>query len=301
MALEFTEDFVKEQGLSPEQVTAIAENANTWHDSQVVELKGTFEGEANKNAEAILNGAAGKIATTTSVSRKEGEKIADYISRAWEGFSSAEKAGLATVKADYEAKLKDFDGDAGTKQELQTTKEALDALQIKTANYDDIAPYKEKYEALETEHGTMKEKVVFGNVKPVFPDTANEYEATAKWKDFVNSVKKDYKVELVDGESVAIDKENPHKTIKIKDLLAKNEEITALLAGRAQNGPNGKPVSKTVVEGIPFEVPSDLSSKDRASLIRTELLKTGLNIMSKEYSVKFAEYNDKIRKQQTAV
>ena len=302
MALEITEEFATEHGLSAEQVTAVTGFVNPWHEEQVVELKGTYDGKANENAEAILNGAATKITEITSVSRNDGEKVADFMLRAWGNYSTSEKTALEEAKADYDKKLAEFDGDAGTKEALRLAEEKLDSLQQKTADYDDIVAYKDKYESLSTEHITMKEKVVFGNVKPNFPDTVDEYRAKAKWSEFMDNVKKDYDVELVDGESMAISKENKHKVVKLSELLSKDEEITTLLAGRQQNGTNGKPVQKKSIEGVPFDVPVDAKSSDINKLVMDYLLSKPdtANMMSQEYSKQYGELYNKIKGQQTA-
>lgn len=300
MALEITEEFATEHKLTPEQVAAVTGHANTWHENEVVELKGTYDGKANENAEAILNGAATKITEITKVGRNDGEKVADFMLRAWGNYSTAEKTALEEAKADYDKKLAEFDGDAGTKEALRLAEEKLDGLQKKTADYDDIVGFKDKYESLATEHVTMKEKVVFGNVKPNFPDTANAFEAKARWNEFMDNVKKEYDVELVEGESMAVSKENKHKVIKLSELLAKDEEITKLLAGRQQNGTNGQPIPKKTIEGVPFDVPVEATSADISKLVKDHLLGQGLAIMSQEYSKQFGELYNKIKGQQTA-
>lgn len=300
MALELTKEFIEENKLTDEQVKAITPHVNTWHDTQVVELKGEYDTKAHDNAQAILDGAATSITKITKIDRKEGEKVADFMARSWTDFSKAGQAELDTKKAEYEAKIKDFKGDDATKEQLQDTLNKLDAIQKKTADYDELSEIKGKFETLSTEHLSMKERVVFGNEKPKFPETVDEYRAKAKWDEFVDKVKKDYDVELVDGESMAISKENKHKIVKLKDLIASDESISKLMEGRKQTGPGGEEVEKIKIDGIPFDVPKDLTSKDRAELIRVELAKQGLDKMSTAYSTKFAEYNDKIRTQQTA-
>ena len=300
MALELTEEFTTEHKLTPEQVTAVLGHANTWHDNQVVELKGTYDGKANENAEGILNGAAGKITELTSVGRNDGEKVADFMLRAFNGYSTTEKIALTKAKEEYDEKLANFKGDEATAQELSDLREKFDKLQEKTANYDDLIGFEEKYNTLSTEHLTMKERVVFGNEKPNFPDTVDEYRAKAKWNEFMDRVKKDYDVEFVDGESMCINKENKHKIVKLKDLVAGDEEITKLLAGRQQNGANGQPVNKAKIDGIPFDVPQDMSSAELSKFLTTEISKTIPNIMSTEFSNKFGEYYNKIKGQQTA-
>lgn len=302
MALEITEDFAKEHSLTPEQVTAVTGHANTWHDATVVDLKGDWDKKANTDAQGILDGALKLVVDTTKIARNDGEKAGEYIPRAWTEFSKTEQTELDKLKVEYQEKLDNFKGDEATKVELQEAKDKLDAAQKKYADYDDLVGFKDKYDTLSTEHLTMKDEVCFGKVCPKFPDTVNTFEANHKWKDFVNGVKKEWTVELVDDEPMAINKENTHKTVKLSELVDKNEDLKELLKGREQKGPGAKPTGDLVtVDGIPFQVSKETDTKTRSELIQKHLSEKGIAVHSSEYSTQFGEINKKIVEwQQTA-
>lgn len=141
----------------------------------------------------------------------------------------------------------------------------------------------------------MKLQIAFQSVKPTFPDTVNAYEAKAKWDEFISDVKTKYTIELVENEAICKDKDNEYKTIKLKDLVDKDANITQMLQGRQQIGTGGKQVDVTKVDGVPFDVPKELDSEGRSKLIKEHLISKGLNITSAEYSKQFAELNNKIK------
>lgn len=146
----------------------------------------------------------------------------------------------------------------------------------------------------------MKIMTAFSDVKPAFPDTVNSYEADAKWNEFKSNVLKDWNIEMVDGEAIAISKENKHKQQKLKEMVAKDENISDLLKGRQQKGPNGNPADLVTIEGVPFKVPNGATSAERSKLIRDYLTKEGISTTDASYASKFAELNKKIKEQQTA-
>ncbi len=302
MALENTEELAKENGLTAKQVTAVTGHANTWHDATVAELKGGWDTKANTDAQGILDGALSMIVKNTGVQRNDGEKAGDYIPRAWGDFSKTGQSEIDTLKLDYEEKLKNFDGDSGTKEALLVAETKLDEAQKKYANYDELTGYKEKFDTLSTEHLSMKEEVCFGKVKPAFPNTVNEYEGKAKWNTFVADVKKGWNIELVDGEPTVISKENKHKTMLLSDLVKANDVISELSKGRTQEGTNSSQTDNVVtIEGVPFPVPENCDAKKRSELIQAHLATKGIAKHSPQYSKEFGDLNSKIiTKQQTA-
>lgn len=300
MALEITKEFATEHGLSEEQVTAVLAHGNTWHDTEVSDLKKGWDDKANTDAQGILDGALKLVVDKTGVKREEGEKAGDFFPRAWTEFSKTGQTEIDKLKTDYELKLKEFDGDADTKKALEQAEQKLDEAQKKYADYDDLTGFKEKFETLSGEHLTMKDEVCFGKVRPNFPDTVNEYEGKAKWSAFVDGIKKEWNIELVEGEPMAINKENPHKTTPLVDLLKKDEELSKLMEGRQQGGPGGKQSGKmTTIEGVPFEVPEGMDAKKRSEVIQEYLAGKNIAKHTPEYSKLFGVYNTKILGQQT--
>ena len=306
MAFELTEDFVKDNELTEAQVTALTTFGSAYSETMTADLKKeydeTYKNTANTNADNIINDAIKSTwkATGFELERNQGEKNADYMVRYNSAMLQDKTTAIDALKLDYETKLENFDGDAGTKKQLTDAITELDALKQKTANYDDLVGYETKFNDLSTEHLTMKDEVCFGKVRPNFPDTVDEYRARAMWGECIDSIKKEYKVELVDGEPIAISKENEHRTFKLKDLVHKDETITKLLEGRQQNGPNAGVINKVKIEGVPFDVDIKASSKDIHALLDDQLVKSGLARTSTEYSKKYGEYYEIIRKQKTA-
>lgn len=296
---EINEEFAKANNLTTEQVTAIKGSVTTYHTTEVAELKKGWDGKANDDAQGILTGAAKSITDITGIERTNGEKIADFISRSWEGHSTTKTAELTKSKADYDEKLKNFKGDEATAAELLKTQESLDVLMLKTKDYDTLKDSAEKLTPLQEQYDAMKKRVAWGGVKPNFPDTINEYEAGAKWSECIANIEKEYTIEFDGDKAVGVNKENKHNILPLKDLVGKDETITKLMEGRQQTGANGKQTELQKIEGVPFDVPKDANSAKRAELISIHLASKGVGNMSPEYPKLFAELNSKML-QQTA-
>ena len=276
-----------ELGLTPEQVAGM----QPLYESHVADLKGGWDGVANKNAEGIINGAISPIIKETGINRNDGEKAADYLTRVGTSFLSGKTAELDRVKAEYEGKIKGVNGSETLSAEYEAMKIKHDEVLQKYSNYDELSEKAAKADEYGTQLSTMKLEVAFGNVKPSFPDTVNKYEAVAKWNELKAAILETNTIELVDGVAMAVDKENPHKVAKLQDLVDKNEGIANLIQGRQQSGTGAKEASKVTIEGVPFEVPANATSEDRNKLIKEYLLKEGVSLISAEYSKKFSEYN----------
>lgn len=287
-----TQEVVTELGLTEAQVASINEKGSNY----VADLQKGWDNKANENAEGILNGAITKIVETTKVQRNQGEKVADYIERASSTHLSTLKTDLETAKADYAQKLKDFKGDDATKAELEIAKNELDKAKQTLANFDDIKAKADRLEPLETEYKNMKLQIAFQSVKPNFPETVNSYEAKAKWEEFISGVQNKYTIELVDGVAICKDKENEYKTVKLNELVEKDEELTKLTQGRVQQGTGARQIDKVKIDGVPFDVPKGASSEERSKSIQEHLLKEGIAKTSPEYAKKFKEFNDLILK-----
>jgi len=286
--------------LSAEQITELGlteENAPkvvTFLSEQIATSKQEFEGLANKNAEAILDGALDKIATDTSIARTQGEKAGDYINRAWGEFNTSKLSAVEQKKLEYEQKVKDFKGNDDLISKITNLETEKDTLLQKYANFDELKEKAEKFDPLYDKYNKTKLQVAFNSVKPNFPDTVNKYEAKAKWDEFKNSVLDKYDLEIVDGEPKAVDKENKHRILKLSDLLSKDENINTLLQGRQQAGTGSKETKLSDIEGVPFKVPEGIDAEQRSKLIREYLATKGINSTSNDYASKFAELNKAI-------
>jgi len=294
MALDFITDDVKtELGLTDEVITKL----EPLYTNRIAELKNEYDGTANTNAENIILGAINATAAKYKVDlpRNAGEKNADYLARLNEKVVESQKSGVEQLKADYEQKLKDFKGGDALQSELNAAKAKLDEALQKYADYDTLKSTAEKYEPLAQENAAFKKQVAFGSVKPSFPDTVNEYEAKAKWNDFVKSVETTWSIEVVDGEAIAIDKENPHKQTKLSELVAADKNISELMQGRQQRGAGGNPVNLSKVEGLDFEVPVKADSATLTQAVDDYLVRKGVSKTSDDYGKQFGELYKKAK------
>lgn len=266
---------------------------NTVFADTIADVKKEYDGKANKDAEAILNGASDKIKEVFGIERQQGEKITPYILRVNESKAEALKAEYLKAKTDYETKIANFKGDEESKAELNKYKENYDKLLLKYVDYDTLKEKATKYDPLEAEYKTMKTETAFAISRPNFPQEANKYEVEAKFKDVKNSILNAYDIEFENGNAIAVDKENVHKRVKLTDLINKDENIISLLKGRTQNGVGSQPASKEI-KGVPFKVPDGIDSKERSRLIREYIVGQGTPFDSQEYPALFASINKAI-------
>jgi hypothetical protein len=288
-----TQEVATTLSLSPEQIAGIT----PLYDGHLANLKKEWDGKANTNAEGIINGALSKINEVTKVARLEGEKAADYITRAGLASISEQKTNVSALELEYQNKLKEFKGDEATKLELQNAKTELDNAKKILADFDNIKAKADKYDETEQTLSKLKLQVSFSNVKPKFPDIVNAYEAKAKWEEFKNSVLEKYEIQLVDGEAIAVDKTNNYTNIKLSELVKNDKNITELLAERQQAGTGARASGNDKsIEGLPFKVPQDAktNTSERAKVISEQLTKEGIAVLDPNYTKKFAEYNLKI-------
>lgn len=285
-----TAEVQKEIGLTPEQI----EKITPLYSGHIAELQKQWDGKANKDAEGILTGAATSIEKVTGIKRNEGEKIADYYTRSGSEFFKTKETEIGTLKADYEKKLKDFDGSPELKAELEQAKTKLNDLLQKQADYDSIKEKADKYEPLAQNFTRLELEVSFQSAMPTFPETVNPYEAKAKSDECKQNILKEWDVKFIEGQAIGVNKENPYKTEKLKDLILKDVEIAKLMEGRTQQGSNTNPANLQKIEGVPFDVPKGATSSERTTLIRDYLAKQGIGTMHTQYSSKFEELNLKI-------
>jgi hypothetical protein len=293
MEFEIKEDLAKEIGLNDDQIQRI----KTYGKDYIADLHKSWDDkvkqEGNQYAEGILSGAAKLVEEKTGVNRKQGEKLADFFSRTGETYLTTKQQELDQLKSSYEEKIKGVkDGDKLAAE--------LESYQKKVAELEPLQEYKSKYDELLGQHLTLKETTAFTSIKPRFPEGINEYEAEAKWNQFVSSVKEKYTIEMVDGKALAVDKENKYKQKDLSELVKENQELTDLLSKDGNKGNDGKagfqakPNPTTKIDGVPFEVPVKADSTTRANLIREYLVKQGVSTISDDYAKRFKELNDKI-------
>ncbi len=180
------EDFIKTNELNETQVTAIKKAG----DDEVATLQNEWQGKANEDAEGILHGATKEVQDLTGIIHEKGQKIADYLPLAANGYLSGAQASLERSQKDLDEKIKNAGTDEVLKAELQTSKDKIESLQKIEAEHSEWmkGDYKNLYEKTNTELSTTKKQVAYSNVKPKFADGVNEYEAKAKWNEFKSRV-----------------------------------------------------------------------------------------------------------------
>jgi len=294
--MEFTEEFIQENGLTEEQV----EKVLGFTQEHISEKEKEWSGKANENAERIIEGAAKKVEDVTGIQREKGQKLADYLSLASENYFKGQKTALERKEQELGDKLKNSGHNDTLVAELDEVKSQLDKLKEKEAQFAEWEEndYKGKYENISKEHENMKLEVAFSKIKPTFPESVNKYEADFKWSQFQKDVLAKYDIKIVDGEAIGVDKENEYKQVKLADLAKKDENLSALTKG-TQKGLGSKPKS-VKIEGVPFEVPENATPKERTEAIKEYLSSKGIAKTDKNYAKEFAELNSKILAQKTA-
>lgn len=296
--MEISKEVAESLNLTEDQIKGVSE----FGKGHIAELQKEWDSKANENAQNILNGVVGSLHEKTGfkLDRNQGEKHADYLSRYSSTYLEKQKGEIESLKSDYETKLKEFKGGDALKSELDAAKSKMDEALKKYADYDEVKAKAEKADNYEQELSGLKLQVAFNSNKPSFPDTVNTYEAKAKWDEFQKKVLDENIIEIVDGEAMAVSKDNKYKTAKLSDIIAKDEIIQGLVQGRQQKGTGGKPIDNEKLEGVPFEVPKDADSATKSKLIRDYLATEGIKPTDSQYSKKFSELNAKIREAKKA-
>lgn len=293
--MEFTEDFVKEHALNETQVAAL----KTFHTDAVANEKKAWDEklktDGNEYAKTAVNAFIEPIEKETGVKRVKDEPAEDYLKRATGSHLAAKQAEVETLKAEYAEKIKNGGTDAAMKEELTKAKAEVDRLKQIEAEYEPIKGIKEKYDATVTELSTFKLNAAFRDVKPTFPETVNTYEADAKWNGFKNAILAKYNIEIFEGESIAIDKDNEHKRYKLSELAAQDKDLAELTKGRQQPGSGAKVAGEVTVEGVPFKVNPEATSEERSAAVREYLMKEKkMSVTDPNFSKEFKAIYDKI-------
>ncbi len=294
--MDLSKEFIEEHKLEEAQVKAVTE-LTAGH---IADLKGEWDGLADKNTNGILEGVILHTSKSTGfkLSRDQGEKHGDYLKRFNEAYLLESRTKLDGQRLEYEEKIKNVKGSETLSKEFETLQLKHSELQKKEATFDELnsSGIKDKYDTLIKETNSLKIGNAFNSVKPSFPDTVNAYEVLAKWDTFKKEILNSNTLESVDGEWIAVDKENKHKTTKLTDLVSKDADLTKLMEGRQQTGTKTKEVNLKDIEGVPFQVPENANSIERSKLIKDHLLSKGINPTHPDFTGKFAELNSKILK-----
>ena len=292
--MSLSEEFIKNNGLTPEQATKI----NNFYSTEVIpDLKKGWDGKANTDAEGILTGAAKYAAEKlgVTVEREQGEKYADYLQRISDLSIKSKLDAFSEKETELENKIKNFKGGDELKSQLDELKIKNDDLLKEIAKLEPLKGFDTKYENVQGELEQLKLSIGFDRVKPSFPESVNKYESAAKWSEFKNSVLQGHNIEIADNIAYAIDKENPHKKVKLSELVDADSAIQELLKGRHQNRNHAFSVDSKKVEGIPFEVPVGLASENQSKLVGEYLEKKLGSKLHSDYTSEFRELLQKVK------
>jgi len=286
--MEFEKEFVEQNQLSPEQVTAITEKVSSHINSEL-------GSKVHEHTETNLGKIWGSVKEVTGIDRNQGEKYADAIKRATDLHFKTTKENLELQKTQLQEKIANTKGDETLKQELESVKEQLDGYKQKAATFEEWekADYKGKYEQANTKLSTMEKRIAFNSVTPAKPENVNEYEWNAKWKEWQGEIlEKNNLVFDEEGTAWAVDKENEFKKEKLSSLARQNETLQSLLKGREQKGLNSQQ-KKVSVEGLPFDIPENASRSEIQKLIKEYLAENrkDLKQFSPQYSTEYAKLN----------
>jgi len=270
--MSLSEKFIQENNLTPEQVAKI----NGFYSTEVIpELKKGWDGKANTDAEGILTGAAKYASEKFGIQeeRRQGEKLADFLERISDLSMQSRIDAFSKKELELNDKIKNFKGSDELKSQLDKLRTKNDDLLRKIATLEPLEGFDEKYKNSQEELEQLKLSIGFDRVKPIFPESVNKYESTAKWSEFKNSVLKEHNIEFNDNIVYAINKENPHKKVKLSELVDADSAIQELLKGRQQNGNHAFSVDSKKVDGIPFEIPLGADSVVLTKLVQDYLTK----------------------------
>jgi hypothetical protein len=292
--MEFTTEFITENGLTAEQVTAVT---GQFKSEFIPNLRKEYDGVANTNAEGILTGASNyaKEKLGFEFDRDLGEKVGDYLKRALDSKFSSTQSALDLKQTEINEKLANFKGGDEYKLQLEGMKKGNDLLLQRIAKLEPLEGLDEKYQGATTELSKLKTEVAYGSVKPTFSADVNRYEAKAIWDEFKNGIEANYTIELVDGKPIAIDKENIHKRFDLETLVSQDKNISELLKGRQQGGTGARQVDYKEVDGIPFKIPENATSEELTLIVKEHVLKEVSDITSRDYSSKFGELYAKVK------
>ena len=276
------EEFIKEQGLSSDQVKAVG--------GLFTEQAAMFEGKANENAEGILSGAI-KYANDragTTIERESGEKFGDVLGRIHAQAFETRNGALAEQEKALLEKAKNFKGNESLQIEYDALQGTVDGFKSKAAQFDEWseAGYKEKSESASSELLGLKRGLAFTAAMPNFPDTINEYEKEAKWGQFKKEIIEKYDIS---EDGTLTDKVNEHKKTTLADVVAKSDVLNGMLQGKVNKGLATGTIN-TKIEGVPFEIEKGESNAITSKKIKDYLIgEKGISFTSSAYGSEFTK------------
>jgi hypothetical protein len=267
MEFKITEEVVTELGITQEQAQKLAEYGNNYIGAELPKVKldienqlrplieTEYKGKANKDFEGIASGAFKSVEDRFGVKRNDGEKVADFLER---------------VKSEVIKQPDNFN--VKETKEYQELFANFDNSQKKLANFDELSEKASKFDEVSNRMTELIRNQAFLSVKPSKPQDVNQYEFEAKWKEFNERVLSEYDLVDESGKTIAVSKANHHEKHDLKDLLAKDANITELLKGRQQGGLNIQQGGGKKVDGLPFVLPQNSTKEQLVALINAHIV-----------------------------
>jgi hypothetical protein len=281
------DEFVQQHGLSEEQISAISEHITKEF---VPTIKKNWAEQTNGGLEAMLDGVS-KYAidkTGVKIQRERGEKWGDFLNRLSDTKLESDKLALEEERKQLQEKLKNFKGDDEVKAQLQEFQSKNNELLKQVAELEKLKGYDEKYEQTYSELTKFKKDFAFNGAKPNFPESVNQFEADHYWNEFKSKIEEKYNIEVVDNKAIAIDKENEHRRIDLKELVNADESLKRLTEGRKQGGTGADPANPIEVDDLPFSLNKGMDSTQVSKLVQEHLVKKLGSTTHEDYTKEFA-------------
>lgn len=268
-------------GLTPEQIQAI----ETAYTTKETELKAL----ANKNADAIFNGAAQKLTEFTGISKNEGEKFSSYFERLGTEYLPAQaqsKLQAAEEKARLaEEKFANHKGDETLKIELQNAKAELAKIPDLLTAKD--TEWKTKHETVVNDFKAFKFNQSIQSSMPKFDDSVNQFELKAKQQNAIDRIKKTYELSYDENDNLIGTKD--YQKYLISDLLKSDEELKDLILIDQVSGGAGAGAKNSSTNGK-VNFPEGMTSSAKNEILKQTIITVeNIPFLDPRYPARFNE------------
>jgi len=270
----FNKEQIKKIELTDAQVTIINELfMKNGEEHEILKV-----GEANRNADAILNDVAGILIKKTGVSRLDKEKFSDYFNRLDAEYIDVQVTAKAKEKVDAaegraekaELDFKNHTGDETLKEKLRVSEEKVAGFPKLLKDSEDGA--KEKYDTLEAEHAKFKLGLGMDKATPKLDQSINQFEREAKIATAKARIEAGYELAFDKDDNLVGTKD--HRTSLVSELLEADEALKDILfkdeggAGGSGGGAGGGAGGSG---GSGLIIPDGISNAAKENLFRAHL------------------------------
>jgi len=268
-----------------EVVQKIVEVAASKLEAKETELKNHYTEEANKNANAIIDGAIKPIAELIGkpYDPASGVKQSEWIKNEVPAFIQSQTEGLNGKIADLEKQIKDGSGDTELKNQLEQLKTQRDQA------VNGVSEWEQKYTQLEKESAAkLNGYFVNSALKSAMPRTKEDlstFDREGRERAVLADIEKNYISEIQEDGSVTWKhKEKTYETVDISEVMKNHPALKDVLFEEHKQGGGGagggKPTKgMAALEGLQG---LDLEAK-KIELAKEAAEATGKGITSAEY------------------